>query len=161
MKCHNHINSKDNMKKYFLPAIAAIAMLGSCQSKTTATVDNNNDNEIQTVSRSSQTTYKVMLPAADCPGIEYSLSLDEGKNGYILSMTYIDADGAGNNKTFTSEGEFELIKNDSISFYLLKSDDMSDPQYFKIINDSTLRMINSELQEAESCLNYDIVKVKN
>ena len=33
MKCHNHINSKDNMKKYFLPAIAAIAMLGSCQSK--------------------------------------------------------------------------------------------------------------------------------
>ena len=38
---------------------------------------------------------------------------------------------------------------------------MSDPQYFKIINDSTLRMINSELQEAESCLNYDIVKVKN
>ncbi len=76
-------------------------------------------------------------------------------------MTYIDADGAGNNKTFTSEGEFELIKNDSISFYLLKSDDMSDPQYFKIINDSTLRMINSELQEAESCLNYDIVKVKN
>ena len=161
MKCHNHINSKDNMKKYFLPAIAAIAMLGSCQSKTTATVDNNNDNEIQTVSRSSQTTYKGMLPAADCPGIEYSLSLDEGKNGYILSMTYIDADGAGNNKTFTSEGEFELIKNDSICFYLIISDDLFYPKFLKIINDSTLRMINSELQEAESCLNYDIVKVKN
>ena len=50
---------------------------------------------------------KVLFPAADGPGIDYVLTLNAATDGvdtaYTLDMTYLDAEGQGQNKTFTSK----------------------------------------------------------
>ncbi len=146
------------MTKYILPAIA-FTLLSACQPG--AAVSDRNNGTDKTSADFEIAVYKGVLPAADCPGIEYSLSLDKGNNEYDMLMTYIDAEGPGKSRSFTSTGKFQLTENDSISYYCLKQDDDRQSTYFKIINDSTLRLINDRLQEAATRLNYDIVKIKD
>ena len=83
---------------------------------------------------------------------------------YTLDMTYLDADGQGKDKTFTSAGKPQMIqktvKNKKKSALKLTPNDGSEPVYFVIANDTTLTLSNDSLQEAVSDLNYDIVRVK-
>ena len=108
------------------------------------------------------------LPAADGPGIDYVLTLnaatDNADTVYTLDMTYLDAEGQGQNKTFTSKGKQEtvqkVVNKKPVTAVKLNPKDGEAPMYFVVVNDTTLRLVNDSLQEAVSNLNYDIIKVK-
>ena len=107
------------MKKVMMIAAFAAALV-SCQSKGT---QNNDavavDEGVMAVAgndSSAVAVYEGILPAADGPGIQYVLSVDsvgpDGESGYTLVTTYLDAEGPGKNKSFTSKGKKEVIQKD-------------------------------------------------
>lgn len=152
--------------------IAAIAAaLVSCQSKgnqNNVTVMDEGVMAVEGNDSSAVAVYEGILPAADGPGIEYVLSVDSvgpnGESGYTLVTTYLDAEGAGKNKTFTSKGKKEVIKKDvnktKKTALKLTPSNGDAPVYFVIVNDTTLRLVNDSLQETVSDLNYDIIQVQ-
>ncbi len=152
--------------------IAAIAAaLVSCQSKGNQNNNSAMDEGVMAVAgndSSAVAVYEGILPAADGPGIQYVLSVDSvgpnGESGYTLVTTYLDADGAGQNKSFTSKGKKEVIQKDvnknKKTAYKLTPNNGDAPVYFVVVNDTTLRLVNDSLQEAVSDLNYDIIQVK-
>ena len=159
------------MKKVMMIAAFAAALV-SCQSKGT---QNNDavavDEGVMAVAgndSSAVAVYEGILPAADGPGIDYVLTLNAATDGvdtaYTLDMTYLDAEGQGQNKTFTSKGKKEVIQKDvnnkKKTAIKLTPDDGDTPVYFVVVNDTTLRLVNDSLQEAVSDLNYDIIQVK-
>ena len=157
------------MKKVMMIAAFAAALV-SCQSKGT---QNNDavavDEGVMAVAgNDSSAVAEGILPAADGPGIQYVLSVDsvgpDGESGYTLVTTYLDAEGPGKNKSFTSKGKKEVIQKDvnnkKKTVIKLTPDDGDTPVYFVVVNDTTLRLVNDSLQEAVSDLNYDIIQVK-
>ena len=157
------------MKKVIMLA-AVVAALASCQSKANKAAEAQADSLALAMTPITELTevYEGTLPAADGPGIRYVLTLnmlaDANDTTYTLDMTYLDADGQGKDKTFTSAGKPQMIqktvKNKKKSALKLTPNDGSEPVYFVIANDTTLTLSNDSLQEAVSDLNYDIVRVK-
>ena len=159
------------MKKVMMIAALAAALV-SCQSKGT---QNNDavavDEGVMAVAgndSSAVAVYEGILPAADGPGIDYVLTLNAATDGvdtaYTLDMTYLDAEGQGQNKTFTSKGKqqtvHKVVNKKPVTAVKLTPKDGEAPMYFVVVNDTTLRLVNDSLQEAVSDLNYDIIKVK-
>ena len=158
------------MKKVIMLA-ALVAALASCQSKENKAAEAEADSlaiEALTPTVDETAVYEGVLPAADGPGIRYILTLNMQANPvdtvYTLDMTYLDADGKGKDKTFTSKGKPQMIqktvKNQPKKAIKLNPSDGSEPVYFIIANDTTLTLTNDSLQEAVSNLNYDIIRVK-
>lgn len=158
------------MKKVIMLA-AVVAALASCQSKAHKTAEAEADSLgiVMTPITELTEVYEGTLPAADGPGIDYVLTLNAATDGadttYMLDMTYLDADGKGKNKTFTSKGKqqtiHKVVNKKARKAVKLTPNDGEAPMYFVIVNDTTLRLVNDSLQEAVSDLNYDIIKVKN
>ena len=157
------------MKKVIMLA-AVVAALASCQSKANKAAEAQADSLAIAMTPITELTevYEGTLPAADGPGIQYVLSVDsvgpDGESGYTLVTTYLDAEGPGKNKSFTSKGKKEVIQKDvnnkKKTVIKLTPDDGDTPVYFVVVNDTTLRLVNDSLQEAVSDLNYDIIQVK-
>ena len=157
------------MKKVIMLA-AVVAALASCQSKANKAAEAEADSLAIAMTPITELTevYEGTLPAADGPGIQYVLSVDsvgpDGESGYTLVTTYLDAEGQGKNKSFTSKGKKQVIKktvnNKQKTAYKLTPNDGDAPVYFVVVNDTTLRLVNDSLQEAVSDLNYDIIQVK-
>ena len=157
------------MKKVIMLA-AVVAALASCQSKANKAAEAQADSLALAMTPITELTevYEGTLPAADGPGIQYVLSVDSvgpyGESGYTLVTTYLDAEGPGKNKSFTSKGKKEVIQKDvnnkKKTVIKLTPDDGDTPVYFVVVNDTTLRLVNDSLQEAVSDLNYDIIQVK-
>ena len=157
------------MKKVMMIAAIAAALV-SCQSKGTKAEEAVADSLAVAMEPTMEETpvYEGLLPAADGPGIQYVLSVDsvgpDGESGYTLVTTYLDAEGQGKNKSFTSKGKKQVIKktvnNKQKTAYKLTPSDGDAPVYFVVVNDTTLRLVNDSLQEAVSDLNYDIIQVK-
>ncbi|WP_373804109.1 copper resistance protein NlpE N-terminal domain-containing protein [Bacteroides heparinolyticus] len=154
------------MKKVMMIAAIAAALV-SCKSKGTNNNDSASTNETVmavTENAAAEVVYKGILPAADGPGIQYVLKLDNinstGEGTYTLETTYLEAEGAGKDKSFTSKGKKQDVNNEKKTAIKLIPDDSDTPIYFVIVNDSTLRLVNEELQEAAGELNYDIVLVR-
>lgn len=159
------------MKKAFYAA-AAVAMLGmsacsgnSCDSKSCAAGD---DKKMEQV-------YTGVLPAADCDGIRYTLKLDYDDDhnytdgDYDLVMTYIGSDstsvtGYKDITTDKSEGDFKVFEgkdaNAGKTYIELTQDapkgQKGDTMYFIIDSDSTITMVNSELELPVPGLNYSL-----
>lgn len=108
-------------------------------------------------------TYRGLLPAADCSGIDYTLTLNDSIVGsdtlFALRMVYIDGNGAGLDATFDSHGRQQQISHGSNRGYCLTSDAGDPTIYFVIENDSTLRLCDSTLTAQPSELNYDLVRI--
>lgn len=156
------------MKKVMMIAAVA-ALLASCQSKgnqNNATDDANATTVVESGSAMGE-VYEGVLPAADGPGIKYQLSISnaaDAESGYTLVMTYIDAEGKGKDKSITTTGKKEVVSknvnNMQKTAYKLTPTGSDLAVYFAVVNDSTLRLVNEDLQDNVSTLNYDIVKVK-
>ena len=159
------------MKKVMMIAALAAALV-SCQSKGT---QNNDavamDESVMAVTgndSSAVAVYEGILPAADGPGIQYVLSVDsvgpDGESGYTLVTTYLDAEGKGKDKTFTSKGKpvtvEKTVKNKKKTALKLNPSDGSEPVYFVIANDTTLTLADDSLEVSASDLNYNIIRVK-
>ncbi len=127
--------------------------------------------------------YTGLLPAADAAGVRYTVKLDydDDKNNqdgyYDLVEVYVIADsltatGYKDSARFKSEGDFTVINGqgeNSSKKYIKLVQDAKDsaagsnagPMYFLVESDSTLVMVNSELQQSETPgLNYTLKLVK-
>lgn len=135
---------------------AFTAALMSCQTKE--------KKENQSVQTCTETTYEGILPAADCPGAAYTLTLKEdscaGKSDFDLTITYMDAENENERTKVSAKGKMEIINKENKTFYKLPATEGEEVFYFLVVNDSTLRLTNENLEEAASGLNYDIVRVK-
>lgn len=119
--------------------------------------------------------YSGILPAADADGVKYSLKLefDDDHNytdgDYDLLETYLEADSTSTTgykdiKSFKSEGDFDVMNKDGKSYLKLvqDADDSAKgsnpgPMYFLVESDSTLVMVNSNLELAQdSTMNYTL-----
>ena len=107
-------------------------------------------------------TYRGLLPAADCSGIDYTLTLNDSIAGtdtlFALRMVYIEGDNNGGDITFDSRGRQQRFEVGTQCGYRLMPDDGERATYFAIVNDSTLRMSDSTLNRIESPFNYDLVR---
>lgn len=74
--------------------------------------------------------YEVLLPAADCPGIEVVLDVMEG-DSFVVEMRYLERD------TFTVRGNYRLSGNVLAAI----DGESGDTTYFKVAGDS-LRMLD-------------------
>ena len=162
------------MKKTFYGIAAAFAVLAlaSCGNNSKGSCENGVCD-----SKCEDDCVKVftgVLPAADCDGIRYTLSLDFDKENnctkgdYDLMMTYLSVDSVGNDKDFPSKGDFTVNEKDGKKYYKLVQD-MKDSQpgaeaetmYFVLDNDSTITMVNSDLERpAAPGLNYSLTLKK-
>lgn len=139
------------MKKLIMGG-AIVALLASCQSQSEETVN------------SEKLVYEGILPAADGPGIIYTLTLNEeiadGDTIYILEQTYVEGGENGADTTFTDKGKqrhMTAVKdNKKKHFVKLESATGQPDTYFIIVDENTLRLSNDSLQETDSGLNYEI-----
>lgn len=101
------------------------------------------------------TVYVGLLPAADCDGIAFRVALagDSLKGCHVTSTYKGTWDG---DVTFTQTGHYEEMVTDSNRYYRLTCD--NDEAYFLILDDSTLRMVNSFLEEpvVTEGMSYDL-----
>lgn len=162
------------MKKLMM-FVAIVAALASCQSnnKKNAEIVMENDSVIAIIPAPpgvevDEEIFTGTIPAADGPGIDYVLTLGVETDGvdtvYTLDMTYLDANGPGQNKTFKTKGKQETVhkkvKNQTKKGIKLTPDNGDKPMYFLVVNDTTLRMVNdSTLVETIGQAVYDITKV--
>lgn len=162
------------MKKLMM-FVAIVAALASCQSnnKKNAEIVMENDSVIAIIPAPpgievDEEIFTGTIPAADGPGIDYVLTLGVETDGvdtvYTLDMTYLDANGPGQNKTFKTKGKQETVhkkvKNQTKKGIKLTPDNGDKPMYFLVVNDTTLRMVNdSTLVETIGQAVYDITKI--
>lgn len=157
--------------KTYLSLAAALLMVAACSDNKKCT--RHGDASETTCDRADRdVTYTGILPAADAPGVEYTLTLDyddDGNGGdYKLTERFIDrADG-----TFKSKGEFSVHKStptDSSMSYIKLVPDHTDRaadqatssaevRYFLVDSDSTLTMTGPDLKTASSSLNYTLTR---
>lgn len=108
-------------------------------------------------------TYRGMFPAADCPGIDYILTLNDSIAGadtlFTLRMVYIEGDNDGGDITFDSRGRQQRFGIGAKRGYRLTPDDGDVATYFAIVNDTTLQMVDSTLTKIDSPFNYDLVRI--
>lgn len=109
------------------------------------------------------TTYRGLLPAADCAGIDYMLTLNDSIAGadtlFALRMVYIEGDNNGGDITFDSRGRQQQIEVGTKRGYRLMPDDGDRATYLTEVNDSTLRIVDSTLNRIDSPFSYDLVRV--
>lgn len=121
-----------------------------------------------------------VLPAADALGVRYTLKLDFDDDhnytdgDYDLVETYLYGDtlsatGTRDAASFKSEGDFTLEKNQNGKSYLKLVQNAKDssagsnggPLYFLVDSDSTITMVNADLQPSETPgMNYTLKKAK-
>lgn len=113
-------------------------------------------------------TYEGLLPAADCPGIRYKLTIKHrehsGDGTFVLDQTYLEAED-GKDITFTATGRRYTLRGDATdknaTVWQLKSDD--DDEIFNFLVEDggeKLTLLNQDFQKADSDLNYSITRVK-
>lgn len=124
-------------------------------------------------------TYTGVLPAADADGVRYTLTLKYDKDDnfregdYGMIETFVVADstattGYKDTKSFRSEGDFTVGEKDGKKFLRLVQDvkdsqpgSNAGPIYLLADSDTTLTMVNAELQPAENSeLNYTLTLSK-
>lgn len=112
-------------------------------------------------------TYEGMLPAADCPGIRYTLTIKNreysGDGTFALTMTYLEAED-GKDVSFSSTGKRYTLKgvpgNDNATVWQLVPDDGDSNTNLLVDTDSTLTLLGADFKKPDSGLNYTIKLVK-
>ena len=94
-------------------------------------------------------TYEGTLPAADCPGIQTTLTLAPD-GSYALHLKYIDRDSE-----FDEKGAFTVKEN----LLTLTPSEGGQPQYYKV-EENRLRRLDAEKQPVTGALadNYTLQK---
>lgn len=157
------------MKKYFI-AVAVLALWTACNGKAAkdapVLVEEESLTLVPEKEEVVQEKYQGTVPAADGPGIVYELTLFQQPNGeediYEMKATYLEADN-GKDWTFTSTGKRQVRKGTPADaeaiVYELVPDDGNVVFYFLAEGDS-LTMLNQELQQATSDLNYTLKRTE-
>lgn len=115
-----------------------------------------------------ESSYEGILPAADCPGIRYSLTVRSGEHSgdgrFTLVMTYLEAED-GKDVSYTVEGDRFTQRgtpddNDAVVWQLVP-DDASEGRYNLLCEDGgeRLTLLDADFRRIDSELNYTLEKV--
>ena len=151
------------MKKFrnAIVLLAAGVAFAACQNNgKTAANAGANDSTANDSAATDSVVYEGRVPAADGPGIKYQLAcVNDSSKGFRLTTTYLQAE-KGKDQVSESKGKYEVVKKTVAgkegTFYKLPTSDGSGETVLKVVNDSTLRLVNSDFEEAASKLNYDL-----
>lgn len=159
------------MKKtfYTFAILVSVAVMSSCSNKTTST-------EESTANTDESGLFVGMLPAADAAGIRYSLKLDYGQTNdsaagtYDLEQVYIVNDSSTPDSikdgiSYKANGDFFVLEQAGKKYVKLTSQSTTDsigmPMYFLVDSDSTITLVNSDLQVSTTeGLNYTLTRQK-
>lgn len=111
--------------------------------------------------------YTGILPAADCPGIRYDLSIrhrvNSGDGIFLLRQTYLEAD-RGRDVTFTCMGTRNTQRgipgdNNATVWQFVPDNDDRVYNFVYDANEQTLTLLCDNFEPIDSKLNYTIRKV--
>lgn len=135
------------MKKTAIFSLALLAL--------TACSGNKQQAQNADAAASDSTVYEGRIPAADCFGIDYRLALaTDSTKGFALDETYMK-DSLTADTAYHYQGMAADTTVNGSRFYVLKGGE-DDTFRFKVVDDSTLRLVNNDFEEAASGLNYDL-----
>ena len=112
--------------------------------------------------------YEGVLPAADCPGIRYQLTLKHrahsGDGYFLLLTTYLEAEN-GRDATFAYIGrrltQRGSAQNPDVTVWQLISDTDQSVWNFKVqSHGQTLQLLTQQFEEIPSNLSYELEKLK-
>ena len=149
------------MKKIMLMVAACAAMVACNNGKTTANNEIKDSTQDSSVAADSA-VYEGMTPAADVAGIKYRVALaQDSTNGFSVSESYMKSDTEADT-AYNYTGKYQIVKKDvkgkSNTYYQfeLGKDNKTN---FLVVNDSTLRLVNSDFEEPavnSKDMNYDL-----
>lgn len=108
--------------------------------------------------------YEGVLPCADCSGIKTKLEIfidyNNAEPPFILHQTYLG--GKDSDKTFTQNGMYgtlkETYRDEDATAYELNPYTPDERMYFLRVHDDTLMMLDNNVQEIKSKLNYNLLR---
>lgn len=103
--------------------------------------------------------YKGDLPCADCPGIKETLTLTatdsaQTTGGYLMEDLYLER----NPKPFSTHGLWEIVDTNILK--LIPQTSSSQPQFFLVLTNGNLQMLDSNMQKIDSPFNQILTKQK-
>lgn len=105
--------------------------------------------------------YSGKIPCADCGGILTTLRLIPDSMTYRMKEIYLNT-GEGD-KVFESAGVYAVnkgtIQDTAATVYLLNPGDAEKSRAYKLENDSSIRVLDRNLNEINSTLNYSLLKI--
>ena len=150
------------MKKIMFLVAACAAMVACNNGKTTANNESNDSAAQDTAVAGDSAVYEGMTPAADVAGIKYRVALaKDSSNGFSVVESYMKSNTEADT-TYNYTGKYQVIKKDvkgkSNTYYQfeLGKDNKTN---FLVVNDSTLRLVNSDFEEPavnSKDMNYDL-----
>jgi NlpE N-terminal domain len=110
--------------------------------------------------------YRGVLPCADCPGIDTTLSLfanspnDLAHARYVLKSSYQER-----NHSFTETGAWTIVHgtpdNPDATVYQLKPKNGGQPTNFLRVSDNEILQLDSERRRIDSKLNFSLKKTSS
>ena len=137
-------------KNFMILAVAALAVLSSCNNKKTApsVTENDSTNVADSAAASSTVdltsvagTYEGTLPAADCPGIKTVLTINPDST-YQLKQDYIDRKDGHDE----ASGILQMLDNNVL---MLVRPSSGDHTFYKVKDGSSIVMTDSLGNEPE------------
>lgn len=155
-----------------LASAVAVMMAASCSGNSNKCNTCDGDKCAAEVEDKTE-VFSGVLPAADAAGVRYTLKLeydntkDSVKGDYDLQEVYLVAENGTevlkDSVQVKSDGDFAGFEKDGKKYLCLTDDDKtsSAPLYFLVDSDSTITLVNSELEpSATPDLNYTLKIVK-
>lgn len=151
------------MKKIIM-IMAAAALLTGCNGNkngnaTSAATGSTAvaDSSATTTGAADSSVYGGMVPAADCEGIRYRIAVDSSKKNFTMKEDYMET-ATKVKETFYEKGTVAPYEKAGKKALKLTTKG-NDSYYLLTVNDSTLRMVNEDL-EAGTAGNYDLKLAK-
>ena len=151
------------MKKIMFLVAACAAMVACNNGKTTANNEDADSAVQDSAAAGDSAVYEGLTPAADVAGIKYRVALaKDSSNGFSVSESYMKSASEADT-VYNYTGKYQVVekdvkgkKNTYYQFELGKDNKTN----FLVVNDSTLRLVNSDFEEpavnTKDMMNYDL-----
>jgi uncharacterized lipoprotein NlpE involved in copper resistance len=126
--------------------------------------------QVQLPENNSVTVFEGTLPCADCDGIKTTLTLfqNKPKNQYTYKLHEVYL-GQNNDKAFETYGKWVALKgtqedpNALVYQLAVQNEDPEDADVinYLIVNKNTIKLLDNEMNEFESKLNYSLTRKAN
>ena len=149
------------MKKIMF-LVAACAAMVACNNGNTANNEGTDSAVQDSAAAGDSAVYEGLTPAADVAGIKYRVALaKDSSNGFSVSESYMKSASEADT-VYNYTGKYQVVekdvkgkKNTYYQFELGKDNKTN----FLVVNDSTLRLVNSDFEEPAvntKDMNYDL-----
>lgn len=154
------------MKKLFLLALVPALAFSCGQRAKKATAEENlmlkdSIQMVEGLGAIVQNIYNGLIPAADGPGIDMTLTLIQQESAptgvYHLKRTYIEGED-GKDKTFESTGSWKTLPTESHPIYVLTDYKNGEVSAF-VFKGDTIEMLDQNMEPIVSDLNYTLKRI--